>query len=146
MALIHFRILGLLKGAQHQVGKKLLLRLATHLDHKLLKGSRGVPTVLILLQRIPELGCQLQEGFDFGGIGIFMNPVNRRDLPAGQVLGNGLVGQQHEFFDNTMSLVSLGTDNVGNFPFVVIFDLRFGKIKIDGPPPHPHRPEDPGQL
>src|SRR5438128_9815357 len=61
-----------------------------------------------------------------------MNALERFDTAAQKVRGNGTVGGEHEFFNETVSDVALAARDVGHALLVVEFDDRLGKIEVDG--------------
>ena len=70
-------------------------------------------------------------------IGLGMDPKNSRNFPLSQFLGHGLVGQEHKFLNQLMTLVILHLQNPVRFSFRIHQDLYVGRLEIQGTGLHP---------
>ena len=64
-------------------------------------------------------------------VGFFVNAMERSDPAFFQVLRDGFVGREHEFFDQAVRDVALAADDAEHASIVVELDDRLGKIEIN---------------
>ena len=60
-------------------------------------------------ERVSEGGGDYLEVIDAFGVGLFVDAVERRDAFIFQIVGDAFVGGEHEFFDQAVGDVALGS-------------------------------------
>ncbi len=74
-----------------------------------------------------------------------VHPVEHRGLLAGEELGHGLVGLEHELLDDPVRDVPLALHDVLGPPLDIEDDLRLGQVEVDASVVHPPPEEAPGE-
>ena len=69
------------------------------------------------------------------GIGLLVNAVQRSYAVVFQISGDTFVGREHEFFNQAVRDVALGTGNTFHQSKFVEFDHGLGQIEVDGAAP-----------
>ncbi len=54
-------------------------------------------------------------------------------IPSLDVRGNGLVGKEHQFFDEAVGFEPLPSNNVDWMAFIIHDDPYFRQVEVDGP-------------
>ena len=86
---------------------------------------------IVHAERIAEGVGQFFELEHFFRVGLFVDAVQRGDAAFFEILRDGFVRGEHEFFDEAMGDVALAADDAA-CGLLVEFDDRLGQIEIDG--------------
>src|SRR5215831_186232 len=82
---------------------------------------------------VAESAGEFLEFEDLADLGLFVDAMKGLEAAASQVVGDGAVGREHEFFNDAVSEVAFAAADVGHALLFVKFDDRFGEIEVDGP-------------
>ena len=82
-------------------------------------------------QRVSESGGDDFEVVDAFGVGLFVDAVERGDAFIFQIVGDALVRREHEFFDQAVGDIALGSRDALHHSEFVELDDGFGEIEID---------------
>ena len=122
-------ISSLLHRPEHQERDGLLFGRAAHpLDELLEVARRDLRGRLA--QAVSERRYELLELVDFERIRLLVDAIERGDVVGIEMCGDGLVGEQHELFDQAMRDVALGGDDLLHHPLVVEHDLRLLEVEV----------------
>jgi len=83
-------------------------------------------------QGVAESAGEFLELENFAGVGLFVDAMQGRQAALEQVVRNGAIRGEHEFFDQAMSDVAFAAADVSHLLMVVKLDDGFGEIEIDG--------------
>ena len=97
-------------------------------------------------QRIAEAGNELLELLDLQHVGLLVDAIDARHAAPFDVGRDGLVGEQHELFDQLVRDVALGLDDRLDLAGVVDDDFGFRQIEIDRAAPLAAPVQDVKQL
>src|SRR5579864_8734135 len=160
VAFVLLRVARLLQRAQHQVRKDALLRLAGNLLGQLLVHAGGdvhlfgqldFPRALASAVAGAAVSLELEalhrqsaysqgvakgggNGFELVnplGIGLLVNAVERGNALVLEVVGHTLVGREHDFLDQPVGDVALGTRNTAHQAELVELNHRLRQVEID---------------
>lgn len=81
---------------------------------------------------VAESAGEFLEFEDFADVGLFVDTMKTLDAPADEVMSDGTIGSEHEFFNDAVSDVALAAADIGHALLFVEFDDGLGKIEIDG--------------
>src|SRR5215469_15559791 len=73
---------------------------------------------------VPESASQVLEFEDLADVGLFVDAMKGLEAAANQVVGDGAVGREHEFFNDAVSEVAFAASDVGHALLFVKFDDR----------------------
>jgi hypothetical protein len=69
---------------------------------------------------------------DFANVGFFVDAMKTLDAAVDEVVSDGTISGEHEFFDDAVGDVAFTAADVGHAPLFVEFDDGLGEIEIDG--------------
>ena len=136
---------GLFHGPQQQAADQRLGGLSFHSRQDLLHLGRG-DLLLMLVHRDPLAPDEGQHIFHLVAVGIFMGPVQKRNLPLTVLPGHRLIGQKHEILYNPGGHIGLVCPDFHRMSLLVQKHLAFRKIKVNGPSPGTIPPEKRGEV
>ncbi len=134
------RIPGLLHRPQGQPGYQRLHRRIINLFQKLLQllGMNLISAHMDMIAEVVDKSTQLS---DFFRIRRLVGPVQEGRFLPEKVLGYGLIGRQHKIFNNLCGGIPVIGPDIQRMSLPVQHHLRLRKIKINGSPLPPLRPE-----
>ena len=97
-------------------------------------------------ERVAEARDELLELLDLQQVGLLVNAIQPGPALLLEVVGHGLVGQQHELLDEPVRDVALGDDDVLDPPGLVHQHFGLRQVEVHRPSAPPPAVEDPEQL
>ena len=97
-------------------------------------------------ERVAEPGDELLELLHLQQVGLLVNAIQPGAAALFEVVGHGLVGQQHELLDDPVRDVALGDDDVLDTAGLVHQHFGLRQVEVDGPSAPPPAVEDPEQV
>ncbi len=131
-----------LQAPQHRVVDGVLVRLARDQAQQLLQLEPAFQAVGRQAQAADEFG----QGLQLARVGGLMHAPQEMQIGLGQQLGHGLVGRQHELFDDLMALGVHHQVRAVHLAVDVEIDLHLAHRKLERPAPQPPLAQDHGQL
>ncbi|MNC02800.1 hypothetical protein D3C75_501830 [compost metagenome] len=135
---IVFRLLH--RAQHHRADHRLFLR-TLNLLQQVLQGTR-MNRVAPAFDMIAKVSGKRHKVLQLLLIRVLVNPVQERNLKPVEMLGNRLIGSQHEFLNNLLSYRTLSLNNIDRLTVLIHNNFALFKIKINRSAPHPR----PAQL